>query len=154
MEKNLLTMKGLEYLVNASIMTVIWGVMPLIALTDYYFFKASIIQDVWWSILYLFFYGIGAILFIIGLYRMWQGRDEFGKEHKINLGKTLWLIILLLAITTFISGPATMIIQANITMMVSFFLRNTLTTTASKGDFMLLKPKSIFALVKSALAFS
>lgn len=122
MGKESLTMKGLEYLVYASLVTVIWGLMPLISLIDYYFLRTSILQDVWWSILYLCFYGIGAILLIVGLYRMWQGKGEFGKEHTINIGKTLWFIIVILAIAALISGPAKIIISANITMMFSFFL--------------------------------
>jgi len=122
MGKESLTIKGLEYLVYASLVTVIWGLMPAIALIDYYYLKTSMLQNIWWSILYLCFYGIGAILLIVGLYRMWQGKDEFGKEHTINIDKTLWFIIVILAITALISGPATMIISTNITIMFSFFL--------------------------------
>ncbi len=149
MGKESLSIKGLEYLVYASLITVIWGLMPAIALIDYYFFKTSIIQDVWWSILYLCFYGIGAILLIVGLYRMWQGRDEFGKEHTINIEKTLWLIMVILAIVALISGPATMIISANITMMFSFFLLTLMIITV---PLILIKSLSS-AWIKKSLVF-
>ena len=40
---------------------------------------------------------------------MWKGRDEFGKNHVSNVDKSLWFIIIILAISALISGPFGMV---------------------------------------------
>ena len=46
----------------------------------------------WFAGFYFFLYMLGGVLFLVGLYWMWKGRHEFGKQHISNLEKSLWLI--------------------------------------------------------------
>ena len=74
-------------------------------------------------LIFLFLYLVGVVLFLLGLYKMWKGRHEFGKEHKSNLEKTLWIIIVVLVIVAFIGGPFTMLGTYYMSILtISFFL--------------------------------
>ncbi len=102
------TVNGLQYLTYASIIAVGWGFMSLIIFL-YYYINDSFTETIFWLAgFYLFLYLVGVVLFIVGLYKMWKGRHEFGKEHISNLEKTLWLVIVFLVISAFISGPISM----------------------------------------------
>ncbi|MCK4332201.1 MAG: hypothetical protein KAV40_01325 [Thermoplasmatales archaeon] len=119
----LLTVKGLEYLTYASLIAIGWGLMSLIIFLNYYLNNSFIQMQFWWAGLYLFLYVLGGVLFIIGLYKMWKGRHEFGKQHISNLEKTLWFIIIILAISALTSGPFTMLgYFYMITVTIPFFL--------------------------------
>ena len=102
MEKKSLTVKGLEYMTYASLIAISWGLMSLIMFIYYYTNESN--NDVidWLTGFYLTLYLIGVVLFIIGLYKMWKGRNEFGKEHTLNLEKTLWIALVILAVSAFV----------------------------------------------------
>lgn len=123
MTKKFLTVKGLEYMTYASLIAIGWGLMSLIIFI-YYYTNDSYNDTIFWLAgFYLILYLVGAALFIIGLYKMWKGRNEFGKEHISNLEKTLWIAIVLLVISAFISGPLTMLgYSYMITSTIPFFL--------------------------------
>ncbi len=115
MTNKLLTVKGLEYLTYASLMAIGWSLMSLVGLLFYFFvttYHYTPISEIigWGTIsIRIILYGLGGVLFIVGLYWMWKGRDEFGKNHVSNVDKSLWLIIIILAISALISGPFTMV---------------------------------------------
>jgi hypothetical protein len=127
MANQLLTVKGLRYMTYASLIAVGWGIMDGIIFLYYFLidFPDGYPNEMifWITGLLLFLYLVGVVLFILGLYKMWEGRYEFGNEHKSNLEKTLWIIILVLVISAFISGPFTMVgIYYIFTSMIPFFL--------------------------------
>lgn len=109
MVNKLLTVKGLEYLTYASLIAIGWGLMSLIISINYYLNNSFIQMQDWFAGFYLFLYALGGVLFLVGLYWMWKGRHEFGKQHISNLEKSLWLIIVILSISALISGPFTML---------------------------------------------
>ena len=123
MTNKLLTVKGLKYMTYASLTTIGWGLMSL--LNVLYFYLNDYLNDMmfWFAGCFLILYLVGVVLFMLGLYEMWKGRYEFGNEHKSNLEKTLWIIIVVLVISAVISGPFTMFgIYYMFTSMIPFFL--------------------------------
>ena len=123
MTNKLLTVKGLRYMTYASLIAIGWGLMSFLNVLYYYLNDYPNETIYWFSGLFLILYLAGGVLFILGFYEIWKGRDEFGKEHKSNLEKTLWIIIIVLAISAFISGPFGMFgYNYMYTSIIPFFL--------------------------------
>ncbi|UCF12552.1 MAG: hypothetical protein JSW06_11060 [Thermoplasmatales archaeon] len=123
MTNKLLTVKGLKYMTYASLTAIGWGLMSF--LNVLYYHLNDYLNDImlWFAGFLLILYLVGVVLFMLGLYEIWKGRHEFGNEHKSNLEKTLWIIILVLVISAFISGPIGMFGYNYIfTSMIPFFL--------------------------------
>ena len=122
MTNKLRTVKGLEYLTYASLTTIGWGLMSLVFFL-FYFLNTTSIDPIFWFSFNFILYVLGGVLFIVGLYWMWKGRDEFGENHISNVEKSLWLIIIILAISALISGPFTMMGNFRmITVTILYFL--------------------------------
>ena len=127
MTDKLHTEKGLEYLTYASLTSIGWGVMSVIMFLYYYLidFPTGYPNETifWITGILLFLYLVGVVLFMVGLSKMWKGRNEYGKKHNSNLEKTLWIIIVVLVISAFISGPIGMFgYYYMFTSMIPFFL--------------------------------
>jgi len=105
MTNKLLTVEGLKYMTCASLITIGWGLMSLLNVLYYYLNDYLNDTIFWFAGILLILYLVGIVLFMLGLYKMWKGRKEFGNEHKSNLEKTLWIIIIVLVISAFFSGP-------------------------------------------------
>ena len=123
MTNQLLTVKGLKYMTFASLITIGWSLMSLLNVLYFYFNDYPNDMMFWFAGFFLFLYLVGFVLFLLGLFKMWKGRREFGKEHKSNLDKTLWIIIVVLVIVAFISGPFTMLETYYMRILtITFFL--------------------------------
>ena len=90
MPNKLLTVKGLKYMTYASLTTIGWSLMSL--LNVLYFYLNDYPNDMMFLFagFFLFLYLVGVVLFLLGLYKMWKGSHELGKEHKSNLEIYMW----------------------------------------------------------------
>lgn len=115
------TTRGLKYLTFTFFILVLYILFSIIFFLLYLF---NI--NLPYLIIYILMF-LATIMFFVGTFYIWRGRNEIAKKHINNVDKALWLIIIFLAITT-LSG---VFLDKTITNSLSFFILNLMLMLAS-----------------------
>ncbi len=110
MEKKLFTPKALKYLSYSLLFLLLATILSHNTFNLFYQYITGVYlpSTVGWMIFVplVLFSSAGAIILILGIYVLWRGKNEFGKEHTTNVERGIWVIMILLSAATFIcSGP-------------------------------------------------
>ena len=114
MKQKTFTTEGLKYLTFAFATLVIWQLVALIL--DLY---PGIDKGHVGAVFQIAIVALSWIFFFWGLFVLWKGRTEIGKEHVEMIEKGIWLVIVFLAISSFIS-----LSMRSASYQISFFVLN------------------------------
>ena len=114
MEQKTFTAKGLKYLTFAFATLIIWQLVVLI-LNSYHGIDSGYAGYVSLMVIVV----LSWVFFFWGLFTLWKGRTEIGKEHVDMVEKGIWLVIVFLAVSSFVSLSA-----GSASYQLSFFILN------------------------------